>query len=69
MIDGKTETIEEWNTIIKDTVNKYTLLKENLEKEYNKDINCDDTQKNIYKKTLDNYHTILKQYSHYLPKI
>lgn len=60
MIENRAETLEEWYTIIKDTVNKYTVLKENLQKENN-----DQNQAN-YKKILSNYDEILKQYSHYL---
>lgn len=63
MIEGKAETMEEWHTIIRETVDKYTILKENLTKSL---VNQDEEIIKKYKSTLDSYNDILKIYSHYL---
>lgn len=62
MIDGKTENMEEWNTIISETVNKYTKLKDDLIALLK---DKDQETQNKYKSTLNSYNDILKMYSHY----
>ena len=63
MIEGRAETMEEWYTIINETVDKYTILKEKLTTAL---VNQDEETIKKYKPILDSYNDILKMYSYYL---